>query len=79
LTGERLEMPSVDGGSDLPAALPTAFPDIPVQRCWAHKLRNVLNKLRKADHAPIKADLHRIMNARTLPAAATRASPPPSR
>jgi transposase-like protein len=69
LIGERLEMLCVDGGSGLLAALPTAFPDIPVQRCWAHKIRNVLNKARKPDQAAIKADLHRIMNARTLPAA----------
>ena len=69
LTGERLEMLCVDGGSGLLAALPTAFPDIPVQRCWAHKIRNVLNKVPKPDQVAIKADLHRIMNARTLPVA----------
>ena len=69
LAGARLEMLCVDGGKGLLAALPTAFPDIPVQRCWAHKSRNVLGKVRKADQAAIKADLHRIMNAATLPAA----------
>lgn len=69
LTGERLEMLCVDGGAGLLAALPTAYPEIPVQRCWAHKIRNVLNRVRKADHDPMKADLHRIMNAETLPAA----------
>ena len=69
LTGERLEMLCVDGGSGLLAALPTAFPELPVQRCWAHKIRNILNKVRKADQAAVKADLHRIMNASTLPAA----------
>ena len=69
LTGARLEMLCVDGGAGLLAALPTAFPGIPVQRCWAHKIRNVLNKARKDDQTAIKADLHRIMNASTLPAA----------
>jgi len=69
LTGERLEMLCVDGGAGLLAALPTAFPLLPVQRCWAHKIRNILNKVRKADQAAIKACLHRIMNAGTLPAA----------
>ena len=54
-------------------ALPTGFPEVPVQRCWAHKIRNILNKVRKADQATIKADLHRIMNATTLPAAWTAA------
>jgi putative transposase len=69
LSGERLEMLCVDGGAGLLAALPTAFPGIPVQRCWAHKIRNILNKVRKPDQPWVKADLHRIMNARTLPAA----------
>jgi transposase-like protein len=69
LSGAGLEMLCVDGGLGLLAALPTAFPDIPIQRCWAHKIRNVLNKVRKPDQAAIKADLHRIMNAPTLPAA----------
>jgi putative transposase len=70
LTGERLEMLCMDGGSGLLAALPTAFPTIPVQRCWAHKIRNVLSKVRKPDdQAAIKAGLRRIMNATTLPAA----------
>ena len=69
LVGERLEMLCVDGGAGLLAALPTAFPDVPVQRCWAHKIRNVLAKVRKPDQAAVKAGLHRIMNAATLPAA----------
>jgi putative transposase len=69
LTGERLEMLCVDGGSGLLAALPMAYPQVPVQRCWAHKIRNVLNKVRKLDQATVKAGLHRIMNATTLPAA----------
>jgi putative transposase len=69
LVGARLEMLCVDGGSGLLAALPTAFPEIPVQRCWAHKIRNILNKVRRAHQPDVKADLHRIMNARTLPKA----------
>jgi transposase-like protein len=69
LVGARLEILCVDGGAGLLAALPTAFPDIPVQRCWAHKIRNVLAKVRKPDQVAVKAGLHRIMNATTLPAA----------
>ena len=49
LTGEDLDMICVDGGSGLIAALPMVYDKIPVQRCWAHKIRNVLNKVRKAD------------------------------
>jgi putative transposase len=69
LTGEGLEMICVDGGSGLLAALPRVFHDIPVQRCWAHKIRNVLNKVKKADQPALKRALHKIMNAANAPAA----------
>ena len=36
-----------------------------MQRCWAHKIRDVLSKVRAADQAEIKTDLHRIMHGRT--------------
>jgi transposase-like protein len=73
LTGKGLEMVCVDGGSGLLAALPTVFPDIPVQRCWAHKIRNVLDKVRKADQPAVKRALHKIMNAPNAPAARSAA------
>jgi putative transposase len=73
LDGDRLEMICVDGGSGLLAALPTAYPGIPVQRCWAHKMRNVLAKVRQADQPAAKADLHAVMNARTRPQARSAA------
>ena len=63
LTGEGLDMICVDGGCGLLAALPSVFNGIPVQRCWAHKIRNVLNKARKADQPKVKRALHKIMNA----------------
>jgi putative transposase len=69
LTGQHLEMICVDGGQGLLAALPTVYPGVPVQRCWAHKIRNVLAKVRVADQPAVKADLHAIMNAKTLPQA----------
>lgn len=53
-------------GSGLLAALPTVYPGVPVQRCWAHKIRNVLGKVRKAEHKAAKAGLHAVMNANTL-------------
>src|SRR5579863_4943609 len=69
LAAESLEMVCVDGGSGLLAALPTALPGFPVQRCWAHKMRNVLAKVRQADQPALKADLQAVINARTLPQA----------
>lgn len=73
LTGKGLDMICVDGGSGLLAALPTVFPDIPVQRCWAHKIRNILNKIKKADQPAAKRALHKIINADTIAKARTTA------
>ena len=69
LTGKGLDMICVDGGSGLLAALPTVLPDIPVQRCWAHKIRNVLDKVRKTDQPAAKRALRKVMNAPNAPAA----------
>ena len=73
LRGDRLEMICVDGGSGFLAALPTVYPGIPVQRCWAHKIRNVLDKVRKTDQAALKAALHAVMNADNRPKARSAA------
>jgi putative transposase len=69
LTGEGLDMICVDGGAGLLAALPTILPGIAVQRCWAHKIRNVLDKVKKADQPAVKRALHKIMNAPNAPTA----------
>jgi putative transposase len=69
LTGEGLDMICVDGGSGLLAALPSVLHGIPVQRCWAHKIRNILDKVKKADQPAIKRALHKVMNAPNAPAA----------
>ena len=53
----------VDGGQGLLAALPVVYHGIPVQRCWAHKIRNILNRVREADQETVKADVHAVMNA----------------
>ena len=69
LTGVGLDMICIDGGSGLKAALPFVFPGIPVQRCWAHKIRNILDKVRKADRPALKRAVHAVMNAPNEPAA----------
>ena len=67
LTGEGLEVICADGGQGLICALPTVYPSIPLQRCWAHKIRNILDRVRKADRDAVKAGLHAVMNAPTGP------------
>ncbi|MFQ5830966.1 MAG: IS256 family transposase [Candidatus Methylomirabilia bacterium] len=74
LAGAGLELVTADGGSGLLAALPLVYPGIPVQRCWAHKIRNVLDKVRKADREPVKRALHAIMNAPNRVAARSAAA-----
>ena len=73
LEGKALEMICVDGGAGLLAALPTVYPGVAIQRCWAHKIRNVLNKVRVADRNAVKAALHKVMNADTARSARTAA------
>jgi putative transposase len=65
LTGEGVELICTDGGTGLLAALPLVYPRLPVQRCWAHKVRNVLDKVREADKPAIRKALRRIYQAST--------------
>jgi putative transposase len=63
LTDKGLELIVTDGGKGLLAALPLVYSGVRVQRCWAHKARNVLSYVRKADWEALKEDLHRISHA----------------
>lgn len=63
LTGEGLALIVTDGGAGLLAALPLVYPRVAVGRCWAHKTRNVLDKVQRADRERVKRDLHRISHA----------------
>lgn len=69
LTEEGLEVIGIDGCGGLRAAIRTVYASVPVQRCWAHKVRNITDKVRKADAPAIKASLRRIYEAATWVAA----------
>jgi transposase-like protein len=66
LKGQSLKLIVVDGGKGLLASLPLVYGEIPLQRCWAHKTRNVLHQVKKADQPKVKTSLHRISHARNL-------------
>jgi len=66
LRGENLKLIIGDGGKGLLAALPFVYGQVPFQRCWAHKARNVLNYVKRADQKEVKKDLQRISHARHL-------------
>jgi putative transposase len=63
LQGACLRLIVSDGCAGLAAALQIAYPRVPHQRCWVHKLRNVLTTVRRRDHAAVKADVQAIYQA----------------
>lgn len=54
-----------DGALGFWAALREVFPETEEQRCWVHKIANVLDKLPKSLQAKAKAKLHEMMAAPT--------------
>ena len=42
--GRSLRLITTDGSTGLKAALALVYPQVPQQRCWAHKLRNIADK-----------------------------------
>jgi transposase-like protein len=66
LTCEGVEVICVDGGPGLLAALDTVHPNVPIQRCWAHKIRNITDKVRKKDAEEVKKDLRKIYCAKDV-------------
>lgn len=63
LEGRHLQLIVTDGGAGVAAALQPVYPRIAHQRCWVHKLRNLLNAVRRRDHAAVKADAQAIYQA----------------
>jgi transposase-like protein len=58
-----------DGALGFWAALRDVWPETREQRCWVHRIANVLDKLPKRLHARAKAALHEIMRAESRKAA----------
>jgi putative transposase len=63
LEGRQLQLVVTDGCVGLAAALQTVYPRTAHQRCWVHKLRNLLGAVRRRDHATMKADAQAIYQA----------------
>ena len=60
-----------DGAMGFWKALDEVFPGTRHQRCWVHKIANVLNKFPKSMQPTVKADLREIWQADTRAAAET--------
>jgi putative transposase len=65
LWGHHLRLIATDGCAGLHAALETAFPYVKRQRCWAHKLRNVANLLKRSQQKECLAEAKLIYQAET--------------
>jgi putative transposase len=63
LEGQKLKLIVTDGCGGLIAALQTVYPRVPHQRCWVHKMRNLVQAARKRDLEAITADARAIYNA----------------
>src|SRR5262245_35578938 len=63
LKGSPCQLIATDGGTGLHQALEIVYPKILLQRCWAHKTRNVLDKVKKKDQVMVKKALNRISHA----------------
>jgi len=55
LTGEQLQLIVTDGCPGLAAAMQTVYPRVLHQRCWAHKMRNLLDRVRRRDYPLVKS------------------------
>ena len=69
LRGQRLQLVITDGCPGLAAAIPAVYPRARHQRCWVHKMRNILEKVRRADHDAVKRDAQGIYLAENRAAA----------
>jgi putative transposase len=60
LQGQNCRLIATDGCPGLHQALEIVYPYIPRQRCWAHKLRNVANRIRRKDQTACLAGAKKI-------------------
>jgi len=63
LEGKNLALIVTDGCAGLAAAMQTVYPRAKHQRCWVHKMRNILQKVKKSDYDEVKRDAQAIYRA----------------
>jgi putative transposase len=60
LTGDRLGLVTSDGCAGLASALEEIYPHVRHQTCWAHKMRNLAEKVKEVDRPRICAAARKI-------------------
>src|SRR5579875_2614838 len=63
LSGRNLLLIVTDGCPGLAAAMQTVYPQVKHQRCWVHKMRNILEQVRRRDYEAVRADAQAIYRA----------------
>ena len=63
LEGKKLLLIVTDGCAGLAAAIQTVYPRVGHQRCWVHKMRNILEHVRKRDYDEVKQGAQAIYRA----------------
>lgn len=69
LRGQHLQLVITDGCPGLARALETIYPRVRHQRCWVHKMRNILEKVRRRDEKQVKTEAQKIYLATNLASA----------
>jgi transposase-like protein len=69
LRGANLQMAITDGCPGLARALETVYPRALHQRCWVHKMRNIMEKVRRRDEPEVKRQAQKIYLAENAAAA----------
>jgi putative transposase len=66
LEGRNLRLVVTDGCEGLAAAIAVVYPLAQHQRCWVHKMRNILERVRRRDYQDVKRDAQAIYRAKNL-------------
>lgn len=69
LSGKNLQLVITDGCPGLARALETVYPRVRHQRCWVHKMRNLLGKTKRRDEEKVKTEAQKIYLAANLASA----------
>src|SRR5262245_34722624 len=63
LEGKNLALIATDGCAGLASAIKIVYPRAKHQRCWVHKMRNILQRVKKCDYDQVKRDAQAIYRA----------------
>jgi putative transposase len=72
LEGKRLRLVISDGGAGLKAAIQMVYPQAKHQRCWVHKMRNVVGRLKVRQREACVSQLRTVYQSKNITEARER-------